>query len=284
MSNFRLAIQTLFQPVILYPRVDRLNNGHDEPDHAYQHSRPRPKTGHGTTCTPSIPWRLGGSTSSDNADGQNSVPAWGSYLYQNFLLPAFSPSEWLNSNTPGGLNISNDYFGAQPTASSSSSYLSSVMPSRTSSSQPYSQSSNSQPPQYFYQQPPSAIPTSLLQSRPANINMQSVEVIDRLVQSPSPVSQSRETPLPSPKRGAKRRASSLDSGVSHEDDMDLPQDYHDHEIAEGVERDGMIWGMKVEDYRALSARERKRVRNRISARTFRAKRKGEQIVITAYNC
>jgi hypothetical protein len=32
--------------------------------------------------------------------------------------------------------------------------------------------------------------------------------------------------------------------------------------------------MKVEDYRALSARERKRVRNRISARTFRAKRKG----------
>lgn len=31
--------------------------------------------------------------------------------------------------------------------------------------------------------------------------------------------------------------------------------------------------MKVEAYRALSARERKRVRNRISARTFRAKRK-----------
>jgi len=45
------------------------------------------------------------------------------------------------------------------------------------------------------------------------------------------------------------------------------------EVPEGVERDGMIWGMKVEDYRALSARERKRVRNRISARTFRAKRK-----------
>ena len=46
------------------------------------------------------------------------------------------------------------------------------------------------------------------------------------------------------------------------------------EVPEGVERDGMIWGMKVEDYRSLSARERKRVRNRISARTFRAKRKG----------
>ena len=52
-------------------------------------------------------------------------------------------------------------------------------------------------------------------------------------------------------------------------------DEEQYEIHEGVERDGMIWGMKVEDYRALSARERKRVRNRISARTFRAKRKGE---------
>jgi hypothetical protein len=46
-------------------------------------------------------------------------------------------------------------------------------------------------------------------------------------------------------------------------------------VPESVERDGMIWGMTVEDYRALSARERKRVRNRISARTFRAKRKRE---------
>ncbi|KAJ9112388.1 hypothetical protein QFC19_000809 [Naganishia cerealis] len=43
---------------------------------------------------------------------------------------------------------------------------------------------------------------------------------------------------------------------------------------EGVERNGMMWGMKTEEYKALSARERKRVRNRISARTFRARRKG----------
>jgi ABC-type hemin transport system ATPase subunit len=46
---------------------------------------------------------------------------------------------------------------------------------------------------------------------------------------------------------------------------------HDHD--EGVERNGMIWGMKHEEYQALSARERKRVRNRITARTFRAKRR-----------
>ena len=59
---------------------------------------------------------------------------------------------------------------------------------------------------------------------------------------------------------------------SNEDQYENEQD---HEVPEGVERDGMIWGMRVEEYRALSARERKRVRNRISARTFRAKRKGE---------
>jgi hypothetical protein len=46
-----------------------------------------------------------------------------------------------------------------------------------------------------------------------------------------------------------------------------------HDNGEGVERNGMIWGMKLEEYQALSARERKRVRNRISARTFRAKRR-----------
>ena len=74
-------------------------------------------------------------------------------------------------------------------------------------------------------------------------------------------------------RAAKRRGSSYSSLEDH-DDVDHV-DEEQYEIHEGVERDGMIWGMKVEDYRALSARERKRVRNRISARTFRAKRKGE---------
>lgn len=78
------------------------------------------------------------------------------------------------------------------------------------------------------------------------------------------------------KQRAKRRHDSMDS--EHEAaGQEQEQEHSDmeHEMPEGVERDGMIWGMKVEDYRALSARERKRVRNRISARTFRAKRKGE---------
>jgi hypothetical protein len=48
---------------------------------------------------------------------------------------------------------------------------------------------------------------------------------------------------------------------------------HDLE-SEGMERNGMMWGMKTKEYKSLSARERKRVRNRISARTFRARRKG----------
>jgi len=38
----------------------------------------------------------------------------------------------------------------------------------------------------------------------------------------------------------------------------------------------MAWGMPKTAYRLLSAKERKRVRNRVSARVFRVKRKREQ--------
>lgn len=187
-------------------------------------------------------------------------------MYQNFLLPAFSPSEWLNTNTPsGGLNASLDYFNSQPIGQAPLQQL-------RSNELPYSQPG---PSTYYnnYYAPPSAIPTSLLQSQHSSSSTisPSVDVVDNLVASPSPLPPTI-TPHDSPKRGSKRRAGSLDSNES----FDADHIEHDHEIAEGVERDGMIWGMKVEDYRALSARERKRVRNRISARTFRAKRKGKQ--------
>ena len=56
---------------------------------------------------------------------------------------------------------------------------------------------------------------------------------------------------------------------------DLDGDDLDGDEADGVEKNGMMWGMPTAAYRSLSARERKRVRNRISARTFRARRKGE---------
>ena len=42
----------------------------------------------------------------------------------------------------------------------------------------------------------------------------------------------------------------------------------------------MVWGMPKTAYRLLSAKERKRVRNRVRARVFRTKRKGEQVNAT----
>jgi len=67
------------------------------------------------------------------------------------------------------------------------------------------------------------------------------------------------------KRGS---ASSMHTDIDG-DDLDP-----DDDEADGVEKNGMMWGMPTAAYRSLSARERKRVRNRISARTFRARRKG----------
>ncbi|TXT04242.1 hypothetical protein VHUM_04240 [Vanrija humicola] len=95
----------------------------------------------------------------------------------------------------------------------------------------------------------------------------SVDVVDKIIASESPIGATTFS------RG---RTHSVDSDADHEAVDGLSQhshSEHEHDHDEGVERDGMIWGMKVDEYRALSARERKRVRNRISARTFRAKRK-----------
>lgn len=229
-----------------------------------------------------------------HADCQGSVPAWGSYLYSNFLLPAFSPSEWLNSNTPSAgvpTQQTTDYFNSQAPRSTASQYqmpeshqqAGSYAPQRASTNPlPYSHPMSGMPgPSTYFSQPyyqASSIPTSLLVSQPSSSDISpSVDVIDAAIVNPSPsptMHSINPTPHASPKhRGAKRRASSMDSADSHDDPEADQLAEHEHDIAEGVERDGMIWGMKVEDYRALSARERKRVRNRISARTFRAKRK-----------
>ena len=190
-------------------------------------------------------------------------------MYQNFLLPAFSPSEWLNPITPngGGNAAPVDYFSSQPQPKLQQQQQQQHQMQQPQEPLPYSQSGpSSYYNQSYYQA--TSIPTSLLVSHNSSSTISpSVDVIEaQIVQSPSPVSH-HITPHDSPKqRGVKRRASSMDSQSPDEEE---------HDIAEGVERDGMIWGMRVENYRALSARERKRVRNRISARTFRAKRKGE---------
>ena len=44
------------------------------------------------------------------------------------------------------------------------------------------------------------------------------------------------------------------------------------ELPEATVRNGMIWGMNVESYKALAAAERMRVRNKLSARNFRARK------------
>ncbi|WWC68764.1 uncharacterized protein I206_102698 [Kwoniella pini CBS 10737] len=139
--------------------------------------------------------------------------------------------------------------------------------------------------------PESTIDTVIpsLSSTSQRTSTDSVHIVDTsLTRSPSPISSLVISPHGSPalqsvkikgrpRRGGKKRSHSIlsDSEASHtHDEHDHDHDHeHEPEVPEGVERDGMIWGMKVEDYRALSARERKRVRNRISARTFRAKRK-----------
>lgn len=257
---------------------------------------------------------------------QTNAPAWGSYLYQNFLLPALSPnlaSQWLTSpfglttheTTNNGNTGNNGDYNDQPPAPPGD-YFGSTWHVKTepgTSAPPMppmnnAQSYQSQPPTYSQSQTPSSwsffggsIPTSLLTANqqpqqpaldhknlyaydqhnasynkeasgsrpgPAKISPLSVEAVDDLVASPSPILSSRNSPHHSPKKG-KRRALSMESNDDHYDHE------QDHEVPEGVERDGMIWGMRVDDYRALSARERKRVRNRISARTFRAKRKGK---------
>ena len=221
---------------------------------------------------------ISSSMSEQNTEDQNTVPAWGSYLYQNFLLPALSPNiatDWLTSNSPFANNNNTqpvDYFNY-----GKDQYQAPEQPRPVQQqTQPQWSMNATAGPSTYYQQNPyqNAIPTSLLmpgylpqpQAPVESTNISpSIDLIDAVITtSPSPIGV-QPTPQMSPKRGAKRRATSMDSEEHSE---------HEHEVPEGVERDGMIWGMKVEDYRALSARERKRVRNRISARTFRAKRKG----------
>jgi hypothetical protein len=239
------------------------------------------------------------------------VPTWQSYLYQDFLLPSFSPNnatEWLNLNSPFGptqhipdyfslawnslvWNDANEnHFAPTPTPQAQTASIK-TQPQQLPQSppQPVQQSGPSSfctQPCYYNTSNSKSLPTSLLlgpqygqdsgslrySAEQSQDGLPPVDKIDaELVRSPSPIDSlsTHVTPNLSPKLGQKRRVPSLDSDVEHS------HDEQEHEVPESVETDGMIWGMNVEDYRALSARERKRVRNRISARTFRAKRKRE---------
>ncbi|KAL7419619.1 hypothetical protein Q5752_005531 [Cryptotrichosporon argae] len=251
------------------------------------------------------------------------LPAWGSSIYSNYILPALSPGPgWLNGNTPFSGGAAPASSASAPTDYFSSDWSSAPM--QTPQPQPFALG---QPgPSAYYSQPTggyifdpaatAAISTALLVNPvsgvpgPAQQQQQqqqhqrtaapstispSVELVDAIA-SPLPLHSLANSPALAPRLGPARgsgssmgaasasaagagapfmsRQVSVDSDADGEHEPELEHMSHsEHEHDEGVERDGMIWGMKVDDYRALSARERKRVRNRISARTFRAKRK-----------
>ncbi|ODO04731.1 hypothetical protein I350_05341 [Cryptococcus amylolentus CBS 6273] len=237
------------------------------------------------------------------------IPTWGSYLYQNYLQ-APSPDtvfDWTDPSVampppPAPEEYAFGLTNPSVWPSASGQSPKSVKPEPVSPAEdPSLRQLQDVYKQSYFPFPATGIATSLLtqpdtpaSALPAQLgSTESLNVVDQsLTRSPSPISSQIVSPHASPilrhsstkreTRGRRRigsaaikRSHSLhsDSEFSHHSPDEHDHDEHEHEVPEGVERDGMIWGMKVEDYRALSARERKRVRNRISARTFRAKRK-----------
>ncbi|KAL1409552.1 hypothetical protein Q8F55_003536 [Vanrija albida] len=229
---------------------------------------------------------------------QDVAPAWGNYLYQN-VLPNLGTDWLINSNlantnaaaaaaaaaAPAGGAVAaatapaNDYF---PTGPWSSQPMSARPGSSSGSSVPILGQPG--PSNYYLQFYGGSIAPSLLapggssSSASSHIST-SVDVVDKIIASESPMAIESPAPMMFGMSAAstfsRGRTHSVDSDADHEPDglSQHSHSEHEHDHDEGVERDGMIWGMKVDEYRALSARERKRVRNRISARTFRAKRK-----------
>lgn len=235
---------------------------------------------------------------------QNVAPSWGNYLYQN-VLPNI-PTDWLmnanlgSSPSANGTTTTTTTTGNSATAQSAifntdpNAAWSGAMATPTSQ---MSMGSQPGPSSYYMNFYSGSIAPSLLapstssngSGTPSTHISPSIDMVDKIVASPSPLSVGGSPPS----MHHMRMASINMGGRMHTFDSADPYDHeggdsrsqhshpseHDHESPnehehdEGVERDGMIWGMKVDEYRALSARERKRVRNRISARTFRAKRK-----------
>lgn len=200
--------------------------------------------------------------------------AWSSYLYQNQnnLMPNLNNQDWLLGL--GGNTASANGNAQGATASGAAAAAGTDLFPTWATVQPAGQS------QYLMNMnmyggsiAPSLLGAPGVQSvgsgTPTTTISPSLDVVDKIVASPSPFG------------GSPGRHSLADSDADGEIDPEADtrsnHSHHSHDSThdhdEGVERDGMIWGMKVDRYRALSARERKRVRNRISARTFRAKRK-----------
>lgn len=226
------------------------------------------------------------------------APSWGNYLYQN-LLPNLQNTDWLlNLNNNGGNGVSSAGNGQGATASvAAAAPGTDLFPTwATNSVGQAAQPLMGQPgPSNYYMNyyggsiaPSLLAPTTGQGSTGSNTGTgtpnisPSLDMVDKIVASPSPLGGSPGLLSGGSFMGTRTRTRSIDSDAEGEADPEAEtqsqhshhsehDSMHDHD--EGVERDGMIWGMKVDEYRSLSARERKRVRNRISARTFRAKRK-----------
>jgi len=123
----------------------------------------------------------------------------------------------------------------------------------------------------------SSISPAMLNSRAPRasspVSMFSDDALHPISAQTSPHSQPQSLPIHPGMQHANLKRGSASSMMTDADDLD--GDDLDGDEADGVEKNGMMWGMPTAAYRSLSARERKRVRNRISARTFRARRKGE---------
>ncbi|WVO13222.1 hypothetical protein L204_100835 [Cryptococcus depauperatus] len=224
-------------------------------------------------------------------DRESFMPVWGAYLYQHFLQS--SPQEDSLGDWQDVLrqpSAQAEYLLGLPTAWPAAEVGQSPTVIKTDGL-PITTDGLYQPSPRFSFSNSTGISTSLLTqssdpmvSMPSQLNStESINVVDgSLTCSPSPLSSHIVSPhaspvrLPKKSRGRRRLGSAVKRSHSQHSDSEFSHshdDDHEPEVPEGVERDGMIWGMKVEEYRALPARERKRVRNRISARTFRAKRK-----------
>ncbi|BEI82412.1 hypothetical protein CcaverHIS002_0302800 [Cutaneotrichosporon cavernicola] len=220
------------------------------------------------------PFNPVGDKTANLLQAQNMASAWSSYLYQNqnSFMPGMNNQDWLLGLGSNAGNAPGNTQGA--TASGAAPAAGTDLFPTWAPTQPTDQN------QFLMNMDMygGSIAPSLLGARgvahstgsgtPTTI-ASSLDLVDKIVASPSPIGCS-------PGRHS-NPDSDADGEVDPEADTRSNHSHHSHESVhehdEGVERDGMIWGMKVDQYRALSARERKRVRNRISARTFRAKRK-----------
>ncbi|KAJ9120602.1 hypothetical protein QFC22_002531 [Naganishia vaughanmartiniae] len=185
--------------------------------------------------------------------------------FQTFSNPQFAPITSTQSTGHQGGGMEAPIMSRSSSSSNQHSAISPAMLSNAASRMPSRQSA-------FYNQ---AEDDDILVTVPSSAAPSEYGGPTYSSRNPSPEAapkKSRKRPASGPQghRGLDGEMEMGSDGASAEDD-----DAEGDPEIEGVERNGMMWGMKTEEYKALSARERKRVRNRISARTFRARRKGK---------